>query len=152
MALIIYGTRVFRKMSGYYGERQECTNCHRIYQKGYVKNTVWVHLDYIPLFPVKKSYFKICPVCGRGIELKSKEAKMEMSNSTTMSNQNLEVYSKHILAKKPKGVLETDNSYELWVRDLVTGEEICIASDVSKDAVKNVKKNRGLKKIEIKDI
>ena len=89
---------------------------------------------------------KICPICGNGVELKKNEAKLEMTNSSGMSNQAFEVYANHILAKKPKSILEVDNSYELWVRDLVTGEEICIARDVSKDAVKNVKKNRWLKK------
>ena len=152
MAFIIYGTRVFRKMVGYYGAREECSNCHRIYQKGYVKSSRWVHIDYIPLFPVKSTYLKICPVCGSGLELNKKTAKLEMNNSNFISNQAFEVYAKHILAKKPKSILEVDNSYELWVRDLVTGEEICIAVDITKDMVKNVKKNRGLKKLEIRDI
>ncbi len=81
MAVIVYGTHVFTKLAGYFGPREECPFCHRVYQKGYVKNSVWAHLEYIPLFPVKKTYFKMCPVCGRGLELKSKEAKAEMAGS-----------------------------------------------------------------------
>lgn len=152
MALIIYGTKVFRKMVGYYGERLECGNCHRVYQRSYVKSSRWVHIDYIPLFPVKSTYLKICPVCGSGVELNKKDAKLEMNNLNLVSNQAFEVYAKHILAKKPKGAFAVDNSYELWVKDLVTGEDICIAVDITKDMVKNVKKNRGLKKLEIRDI
>lgn len=151
MGVIIYGTRVFTKLEGYYGEKEECPNCHKVYQKGYVKNSVWAHLDYLPLFPIKKVYFKMCPICGRGYELKKKEAKKEMVNST-ISNQSLEVYAKHILANKPKGIMSVDNSYELWVKDLTTGEEICTASNLSKDVIKDIKKERGLKKIQIKDI
>ena len=75
-----------------------------------------------------------------------------MNYLNLVSNQAFEVYAKHILAKKPKGAFAVDNSYELWVKDLVTGEDICIAVDITKDMVKNVKKNRGLKKLEIRDI
>lgn len=114
MAIIVYGTHVFTKLTGYYGQREECPVCHRIYQKGYVRNTVWAHLEYIPLFPVKK-----------------------------------EPYAKHVLAKKPTGFMSTDNSYEFWIRDLMTGEEILVASDITKDQVKQIKKSRGYKKVPI---
>ena len=33
------------------------------------------HLNYIPLFPIKKYYHKICPICGDVVELNSNEAK-----------------------------------------------------------------------------
>lgn len=152
MGIIMYGTRVFTKHEGYFGEKEECPVCHKIYQKGYVKNSVWAHLNYVPLFPIKKTYFKMCPICGHGIELKSKEAKDEMLNINDLSDQNLEVYAKHILAKKPKGIMSVDTSYELWVKDILTGEEMCIATELSKDIIKRVKKERGLKKIQIINI
>lgn len=151
--MIVYGTRVFTKLEGYFGNREECSVCHKTYQKGYVKNTVWAHLSYIPLFPIKKTYFKMCPICGNGMELKSKAAKAEMAaGAGIVSSQNLEVYAKHILAKKPKKFMETDTSYEVWVKDLSTGEEVCVASDLYKDAVKDIKKERGLKQLEIRDV
>ena len=149
MAVIVYGTHVFTKLAGYYGQREECPVCHRIYQKGYVRNTVWAHLEYIPLFPVKKIYFKMCPVCGRGMELKSKEAKVEMAAGDYGYRQAFEPYAKHVLAKKTTGFISTDNSYEFWIRDLMTGEEILVASDITKDQVKRIKKSRGYKKVPI---
>lgn len=152
MGMILYGTRVFTKQEGYFGEKEECTVCKRVYQKAYVRYKVWAHLNYIPLFPIKKTYFKMCPICGNGQEIKSKEAKAEMLNTKETSDQNLEVYAKHILANKPKGILSTDTSYELWVKDLSTGEEICVDTDLYKDAVKDIKKERGLKKLEIRNV
>lgn len=151
MGMIIYGTHVFSKHEGYFGPKEECPVCHKIYAKSYVRYTSWFHISYIPLFPVKKSYFKMCPICGNGMELKNKEAKREMEQGSDPS-QNFEVYAKHILAKKPKGLMATDTSYEVWVKDLVNGEETCIVSDTCKDVVKDIKKERGLKKLEIRDV
>lgn len=152
MGMIVYGTRVFTKFKGYFGQREECPVCHKVYKKGYVRISEWAHLDYIPLFPIKKRYFRMCPVCGRGNELKSKEAKQEMIDMNGMSSQNLQLFAKHILADKSKGILSIDSSYEVWVKDLFTGEEICIATKLTKDDVKDIKKGRGVKKLEILDV
>ncbi|MDE7283415.1 MAG: zinc ribbon domain-containing protein [Lachnospiraceae bacterium] len=149
MAVIVYGTHVFTKLAGYFGPREECPVCHRVYKKGYVRITRWAHLEYIPLFPYKKTYFKMCPVCGMGVELKNKEAKAEMAVADDGYRQDFEAYAKHVLAKKPTGLLATDNSYEFWIKDLMTGEEIRVESDITKDQVKRIKKNRGYKKVPI---
>ena len=152
MALIVYGTHVFTKFKGYYGMKEECPYCHRKYQKGYVRYSKWVHFEYIPLFPVKILYLKMCPICGKAYELTGKEAKEQMEYANETSEQKLEMYAKHILAKKPKGIMTCDTSYEFWVKDLVTGEEICIASDLAKEEVKRMKKQRGIKKLQIIDV
>lgn len=149
MAVIVYGTHIFTKLAGYYGQREECPICHRVYKKGYVRNTTWAHLEYIPLFPIKKTYYKMCPACGRGIELKNKEAKAEMQNANDTSRQEFEAYAKHILAKKPTGIMSVDTSYEFWIKDLVSGEEFLLDTDLTKDQVKNIKKNMGFKKVPI---
>lgn len=152
MATIVYGTHVFTKMTGYYGTREECSVCHKAYPKAFVKNTVWAHFEYIPLFPIKKTYFRMCPICGCGDSLKNKEAKEVMLNYGKAVDQNLVVYAKHYLANKPKGIMSTDSSYEVLVKDISTGEEYCIAPETTKATVKEIKKARGLKKIEITDI
>ena len=41
MVLIMYGTCFFAKFVAYYGNKKECSKCHKVYQKSYVKNTVW---------------------------------------------------------------------------------------------------------------
>lgn len=152
MGTIVYGTHVFTKHMGYFGPRQECENCHRTYKKAFVKNSSWFHIDYIPLFPVKVTYFKACPICGAGFELKSKDAKLEMQNPGDAGQQAFEPYAKHILADKPKGVLKTDNSYEFWLRDLTNNEEICIGRELTKANIKEIKKARGFKKVPIQDV
>ena len=43
--------------------------------------------------------------------VKSSGAKQEIASGNIISNQNLKVYAKHILAKNPKGFLEADTSY-----------------------------------------
>ena len=152
MYFIIYGTRYFTKFEGFYGEKEECPYCHKVYKKAYVKYTKWAHICHLPIFPIKKTYFKMCPICSNGVELKSKEGKEEMENANNTDEQKLEAYAKHILIKKPKGILEADRSYEFFIKDLITGEEICVASDLSKDDIKNMKKDRGLKNIQIIDV
>lgn len=147
--MVVYGTKVFTKFKGYFGEKEECPCCHKSYKKAYVKYTTWAQLECIPLFPVKMRYYKMCPICGDSIELKCKQAKNEMVANESTENQQLETYAKHILSNKPSGFLSTDMSYELWVRDLTTGEEICISTGIAKSLVKAVKKERGLKKIKI---
>lgn len=148
MALIVYGTHVFTKFKGYYGRREECPICHKVYSKGYVHYMKWAHIEFIPIFPVKNRYIKMCPICGNGIELKSKQAKEEM-NSLESITQNFEVYAKRINIINPQTGRATNTIFEVWVRDLSNGEETCIASDTSQKIVKTVKKARGLKNIQI---
>lgn len=93
----------------------------------------------------------MCPICGDSIEMKGKYAKAEMVVTGEPETQQLETYAKHILANKPKGIMSVDNSYEFWVKDLSTGEEICVATGLTKDVVKRMKKERGLKNFKIID-
>lgn len=48
--------------------------------------------------------------------------------------------------------MATDNSYEVWIKDLVTGEEMCLVHDTIKDTIKDIKKERAVKKIEIRNV
>ena len=75
MAIFIYGTKAFTSFKGYFGQKEECPYCHKMYKKGFTKISRWAHLDYIPIFPVGSSYIRFCPVCGNGDVIKSKEAK-----------------------------------------------------------------------------
>ena len=152
MGAIYYGTRTFSKHVGYFGPVQECENCHRAYKKAFVKFSSWFHIDYIPLIPTKTVYFKACPVCGRGFELRKKDAKMEMQNGGNDGTQVLTPHAKHILANKPKGLLATDSSFELWLKDEASGEDILIASEITKEDIKNFKKERGWKKVPMENI
>ncbi|MCR5146494.1 MAG: zinc ribbon domain-containing protein [Clostridia bacterium] len=145
MGMIMYGTKVFTKFKGYYGEKVECPCCRKTYKKSYVKYTTWFHINAVPLFPVNFTYYKMCPICGDAEKVKVKQAKAEMVQTGELEGQQLEAYAKHILANKPKGFLAVDNSYEFWVKDLLTGEEICVATNLTKNQIKDMKKERGLK-------
>ncbi len=147
MATIVYGTHVFTKFKGYYGPSRECPTCGKTYKQSYVKYNTWAHLEYIPLFPVKMRYVVMCPVCGDGVEMKSKDAKAQMEG-TKDENQKFDMYAKHFLARKSK----PDTSYEFYVKDLNTNEEFCVETNLMKSEVKQIKKGRGLKKVEIYDV
>lgn len=149
---IEYGTTVFTKFEGFFGEKVECPICHKNYKQAYVRNSVWAHLSYIPLFPLKKKYFKMCPICGNGVELKRREAKAEMINKAETFQQDIKIYAKHNLINKPNGFFAVDDSYELWAKDMLTGEEICISSKITKTSISEEKKARGLKKIDIIEV
>lgn len=152
MATVYYGTRVFSKFVGFYGPKMECPKCHRTYKYSYVKFSSWFHIYYLPLVPTKTVYFKSCPICGAGYELKKKEAVLEIKAGSDGEFQGLEPHAKHVLANKPKGIMKADNSYELWVKDLATGEDILVASEITKGELKNFKKERGYKKVPIETV
>lgn len=146
----VYGTKVFTDFKGYFGDKEECPNCHKSYSPAFVKAKTWAHFDYLPIFPVKTRYYKMCPVCGVNHELKVKEATPLMTNRN--DNQNIKLYFKHVLHNKPEKKLQVDTSYELWFKDNNTNEESCISTGLTKENVKTIKKNRGLKVIDIIDV
>ena len=106
----------------------------------------------IPIFRTKLSYNKICPICGHGYSVTGKEGKAEMAAGPKDETQQIEVYAKRIMAKKPKKLLQADRSYELWVKDVNRNEETMLADDLTKDFIKTAKKDRGLKKIPIIEV
>lgn len=150
--MFIYGTESFSKHLGYFGTPTTCPSCGNRYSMSYVRIRKWAHVDYIPLFPVKSVYFKMCPICTAGVEMKGKDAKAEMKTLERNSAQRLEYYGKHILKDKPKGIFKTDFSYEMWVRDCATGETVCIGNRLDYDKLKKMKKTRGIKKLPIEKV
>lgn len=152
MAMIIYGTHVFPKFAGYFGEKELCPNCQRTYKPAYTKCSVWAHIYYIPLFPISSYYLKMCPICGMTDKLKKKDAMVEISKPSDGVQQQFQYYAKHILANKPTKMLEVDKSYEFWVKDLLSNEEVCVAAGITKDMVKSLKKKFCVKDISIMDV
>jgi ribosomal protein S27AE len=152
MAVIWWGTHVFNSNKGYHGEKIECPECGRVYAPAYVKSNFWFHIEFIPLIPYKSMYRKFCPVCGYGVEMKGKEGKAEIKEKAEVTDQAFEPYVNHNLADKPKGILTTDNSYEFHVKDLNSGEDFCVAKNLTKDEVKKIKKGRAYKKLPINKV
>ena len=152
MAVIWWGTHVFNSNKGYHGEKVACPDCGRVYAPAYVKSSFWFHIEFIPLIPYKSMYRKFCPVCGYGVEMKGKEGKAELKEKAEVTDQAFEPYVNHNLADKPKGILKTDNSYEFHVKDLNSGEDICVAKNLTKEEVKKIKKGRAYKKLPINKV
>ena len=151
MYSFVYGDIVFTKHKGYFGEKEECPNCHKVYSPAFVKFSTWAHFSYIPVFPIKTRIYKMCPVCGVDHELKVSEAKPLMTNENT--SQSITPYAKHILKNRPKNrMFNIDKSYELWVKDNATNEDFRIATGLNKIQIKNIKKHRGLKRLEIIEV
>ena len=151
MYCVVYGDIVFTKHKGYFGEKEECPNCHKVYSPAFVKFSTWAHFSYIPVFPIKTRIYKMCPVCGVDHELKVSEAKPLMTNENT--SQSITPYAKHILKNRPKNrMFNIDKSYELWVKDNATNEDFRIATGLNKIQIKNAKKHRGLKRLEIIEV
>lgn len=150
--LIVWGTHVFTKLVGYSGDRSACRHCNLGYMKRIVKEYRWAHFEYIPLFPVGSKYHIICPVCGNRFTVDFEDMIRDFEPLKSNPQPDIEIYAKHILAKKPDGVFKADHSYELWARDLNNGNEIRVGGDLTKQNVNNFKKNLGYKKIEIKEV
>ena len=144
-----YGTKVFTKSMGYFGQIEECPQCHKKYKKEMIRAKKWAHFDEIPIIPAGTSYYFACPVCGLGKQLDKKDAEAIMQAPSDPHQQSLETYAKRLVAKKPKKLLDPDKSYELWVRDLITGEDMLVKADLSKMEINMEKKDRGLKKMQI---
>ncbi|MCR4581715.1 MAG: zinc ribbon domain-containing protein [Bacilli bacterium] len=147
--IIIYGVETFTKHMGFFGPVETCPNCSRSYSPAYVRSRTWFHLTYIPIFPVKTCYYKTCPVCGNSVELDKKTAKSLMINPNY--SQSVCMYARHILSLKPAKLFDPDNSYELWFKDFITNQEFCVFAGLSKEQIKNIKKNMGLKQFQIID-
>ena len=144
-----YGTKYFTKFLGYYGQVEPCINCGKNYSPAFVQSKKWGHFDYIPLIPMGKKILKMCPICGNAVELSTEQAKAYMNLRN--DNQKIELYFRHVLSNKPQGMLSVDNSYELWCKDFNMGQEFLVFNGLTKDDVKDIKKQRGQKNLAVID-
>lgn len=150
--IVFWGTHVFTRFVGFSGDNSACRNCGLGYKKRIVKESHWAHFEYIPLFPVNIKYQIICPVCGNRYTVDHIDMVLDFEPLKSDPQPDIEVYAKHILAKKPDGAFKTDYSYELWAKDLHTGNETRLGTNCTKTNVNNFKKNLGYKKLEIIEV
>ncbi len=140
--MIIYGTKVFNKILGYFGEEHECENCHKKYRSRLLRIKTWMHIMFIPFCPFGTKYKKICPICYKTETITKKEAKklMELPDTT---GQSIETYIIHHTGNK--------DGYEIWVNDTIKNKKYCVLKDLNKTQINNFKKNMGLKKIKTEE-
>lgn len=140
MGTIVYGTYHFTKLMGYFGEPTTCPVCRRTYKQAIVKDVKWGHVDYIPLLPMGSQYIQECPICAEDKNLTKKLAQNIMNKPGDGAEQKLTPFVRY---DKP-------NKYrEFIIKDEASGEEICVASGISKSDCKHIAKDRGLKKVPI---
>lgn len=143
MALIVWGTRHFKKQLGPKGVAYPCPNCGKVYQDNYVKISKWGHLEYIPLIPLETFYIHYCPVCGFNGKFDNNRIAKDNIDNSGESNQNLELRGIYHKSVKPR-------TYDLFVDDKNSGETFTIGRNVSKDEYNNILNCRLLKKIPLK--
>lgn len=74
MAVIYYGTKRKVKIDKSLGI-QECPNCGRQIEMSLAHEKGYVHIYWIPIFPLGGWKFKACPNCGVSQKLTSAEFK-----------------------------------------------------------------------------
>lgn len=141
MGVVYYGTYHFTKLVGYFGDDVPCNRCGKQYKPAVIKDRKWGYIDYIPLLPLGSKYVRTCPICAESVVLPKKAAKNIIKGTAA--------------AQEFKGIIKYDkpNKYrEFFVKDMVSGEEFCVATGVGKDECKYMAKERGLKKPEVENI
>ncbi len=61
-------------------DRAKCTRCNTIEHWQLWKETLWVTLFFIPIFPIQTVYFEMCPHCLGKIIIEKEEALRRMKN------------------------------------------------------------------------
>ena len=141
--MIIYGTKIFNKILGYFGLEHECENCHKKIYSRLLKSNRWIHIMFIPLIPIGAKYKKICPYCFKQEDIKRKEAK-ELMEQPDNSGQSIDAFILHHANNK--------TGYEIWVINNNTQEKKCVLNNLNRTQINNFKKNMGLKNIKIEEV
>lgn len=76
--MIICGTRGFRKTIGSTFGMHPCNRCGRMMTFEIMQEWVWFTLFFIPLIPLFKNYYLVCPHCKGMAPIKKKEVNAYM--------------------------------------------------------------------------
>ena len=134
--MIIYGIKEFIKNLGFYGPATMCDGCQTQYKKWIVRTKKWMHIMFIPLFPIKTEYKLVCPMCCKMDALDKKVAKQYLAQPD-MNGQNIQIAFYHHVGN--------DQGYEVWVTDYNTNIQKCVMANLNKYQLNNVKRNLGFK-------
>ncbi len=72
--MIFYGTRTFVKQLGYMYQAAMCGRCQAQVRQVVIREWTWFTLFFIPLIPLWKSYFVVCPNCKERTKIKKHDA------------------------------------------------------------------------------
>ncbi len=71
--MIIYGTRGFKKIIGSTMKAYSCDRCGNTMAFEVVREWIWFTLFFIPLIPLYRKYYLVCPHCRGMVQIKKKE-------------------------------------------------------------------------------
>lgn len=71
--MIIYGTRGFRKNIGYTKKPYTCNRCKHEATFVVMQEWMWFTLFFIPLIPLCKYYYIVCPHCNGMAKINKKD-------------------------------------------------------------------------------
>ncbi len=77
--MIFYGTKIFVKQLGNVHQAAMCGHCRAQTGHAVIRHWTWFTLFFIPLIPLWKSYFVVCPGCGEKTKIKKSDAKKMIS-------------------------------------------------------------------------
>ncbi len=135
--LIVFGMHHFRKITGHYGQAETCPQCGCTYQKSFIKESRWIHVYFIPMIPAGSRYYKVCPVCYAGEEIKRKQAKEEMKAFPPVAQDLYPRVNYHTSSGK----------YDILLEDHNSGQIYTLCHNADKKRIKQIKKDRFYKNV-----
>lgn len=76
---ILWGTKQTQKQLAA-GNEYMCPRCNNVNRWPVLQYTTWFTLFFIPLIPLRKKYYEMCPICRAGREMKKDQAKRFMNS------------------------------------------------------------------------
>ncbi len=61
-----------------------CYHCNNDVKMRYLKRTDSISLFFLPVFPYKKGFYKVCPICRDGVEISEADFNLQISNGATL--------------------------------------------------------------------
>lgn len=115
---IIFGTR--RRVKKLHGRTlYHCNHCNNNEYWDIVQVAEWFTLFFIPIFPIQRQYYLMCPICSYGVKISSQEYKRltgtSRENPYPNANQ-VDYYGKNEVQKnyleQMRQVQENNNSIQ----------------------------------------
>jgi len=83
--MIIWGFRWMKRVLGQLGP-YTCQRCHNAGMWQVIRMTRFFTLFFIPVFPVRRDYSLLCPICSHGSQItKEQYEQLEASASPTLA-------------------------------------------------------------------
>jgi len=139
---ISYGIYRFPQNKGPHGEAKTCPQCGKTYRENFFVINKWAHIMNIPLVPVGKEIYHVCPVCNAGyaVEKQDKKAVSAMLKEAASSDQQMKYRATYHAESK---------TYDLYLDDLNSKETFTLGTGLTRGEYKQELKGRLMKKKDV---